>query len=140
MSEQNKALTRRFYEDVFNQKKLDTVDELCAQGFVDHTPAPGQAQGVQGLKDWMRQFFQAFPDLKVTVHEMVAERDLVVTRLTCQGTHKGAFAGAAPTGRNVTFTALDMVRIKNGRATEVWHEGNDVAVLMELGAHMPATP
>jgi steroid delta-isomerase-like uncharacterized protein len=140
MSEQNKALTRRFYEEVFNQKKLGAVDELCAPEFVDHNPAPGQTPGVQGLKDWMQQYFQAFPDLKATVHEMVAEGDLVVTRVTCQGTHKGTIAGAAPTGRNVTFTALDMVRIKNGRATEVWHEGNDVAVLMELGARMPALP
>jgi predicted ester cyclase len=91
------------------------------------------------MKDWMQQFFQAFPDLKATVHEMVAEGDLVVTRLTCQGTHKGPFMGAAPTGKKVTFSALDMVRIKDGRATEVWHEGNDVPVMMELGVQMPAT-
>jgi steroid delta-isomerase-like uncharacterized protein len=139
MSEQNKTLTRRFYQEVFNEKKFGTVDELCAPGFVDHNPAPGQAPGPQGMKEWMQQFFQAFPDLTATVHEMVAEGDLVVTRLTCQGTHKGTIAGAAPTGKKVTFTALDMVRIKDGRATEVWHEGNDVAVLMELGAQMPAT-
>lgn len=140
MSQQNKTLTRRFYDEVFNQKKLATVDELCAPSFVDHSPAPGQGPGVEGMKNWMQQFFQAFPDLKATVHEMVADGDLVVTRVTCQGTHKGAIAGAAPTGKKVTFTALDMVRIKDGRATEVWHEGNDVAVLMELGAHIPATP
>jgi predicted ester cyclase len=141
MSEQNKMLTRRFYEEVFNEKKLGTVDELCAPGFVDHNPGPGQAPGLQGLKDWMQQFFQAFPDLTATVHDMVAERDLVVTRLTLQGTHKGAIGGAAPTGKKVTFTALDMVRIKDGRAIEVWHEGNDVVVLMELGAQqMPTTP
>ena len=139
MSEQNKTLTRRFYDEVFNKKNLNTVDELCAPGFVDHNAPPGQGPGLKGLKDWMQQFFQAFPDLKATIHEMVAEGDIVATRLTCQGTHKGAFMGAAPTGRNVTFSALDMVRIKDGRATEVWHEGNDAVVLMELGARMPAT-
>lgn len=139
MSEQNKTLTRRFYDEVFNKKNLKAVDELCAPGFVDHNAAPGQAPGVQGLKDWMQQFFQAFPDLKATIHEMVAEGDIVVTRLTCQGTHKGAFMGAAPTGKNVLFSALDMVRIKDGRATDVWHEGNDVVAMMELGAQMPAT-
>jgi predicted ester cyclase len=139
MSEENKTLTRRFYEEVFNQKKLGVVDELCAPGFIDHNPAPGQAPGVPGLKDWLQQFFKAFPDLTATVEEMVAERDLVVTRLTCQGTHKDVIAGATPTGKKVTFSALDMVRIKGGRATEVWHEGNDIAVLMELGAQNPAT-
>jgi steroid delta-isomerase-like uncharacterized protein len=138
MSDQNKKTTRRFYEEVFNQKKLATIDELCTPGFIDHNPAPGQAPGAQGLKHWMQQFLQAFPDLTVSIDEMVAERDLVVTRLTCRGTHKGAFMGAAPTGKAVSFTALDMVRLKDGRATEVWHEGNDATVLMELGAHMPA--
>lgn len=139
MSEQNKTLTRRFYEEVFNKKNLRTVDELCAPGFIDHNAAPGQGPGAQGMKDWMQQFFQAFPDLTATVHDMVAEGDLVVTRLTCEGTHKGNFMGAAPTGKKVTFSALDMVRIKDGRATEVWHEGNDVPVLMGLGIQMPVT-
>ena len=112
MSEQNKTLTRQFYDEVFNKKNLNAVDELCSPGFVDHNAPPGQGPGVKGLKDWMQQFFQAFPDLKATIHEMVAEGDIVVTRLTCQGMHKGAFMGAAPTGRNVTFSALDMVRIR----------------------------
>ena len=137
-SDQNKTLTRRFYDEVFNKKNFGVIDELCAPGFVDHNPAPGQGSGLQGLKSWMQQFLQAFPDMKVTVHEMIAEGDVVVTRLTCQGTHKGTFMGAAPTGRSVRFSALDMVRIKNGQATEVWHEGNDALVMMELGAHMPA--
>lgn len=137
MSEQNKTLVRRFYDEVFNSKRLSLVDELCAPGFVDHNPSPGQAPGAQGLKNWLQQFFHAFPDLKATVDEIVSERDIVVTRLTCKGTHKGTFMGAAPTGRTVRFTALDMVRIKDGRATEVWHEGNDAIVMMELGARMP---
>ncbi len=136
MSEQNKTLTRRFYDEVFNKKNFTAIDELCAPGFVDHNAAPGQAPGVQGLKDWCRQFLQAFPDLHATVHEMIAEGDFVVARITCQGTHTGTFMGAAPTGRTVTFSGLDMVRIKGGRATDVWHEGNDAVVMMELGARM----
>jgi steroid delta-isomerase-like uncharacterized protein len=137
MSEQNKTLTRRFYEEAFNKKNLNIVDELCAPGFVDHSAMPGQAPGAQGMKEWLRQFTQAFPDLSATIDDMVAERDVVVTRLTCRGTHKGAFMGAAPTGKKVTFHGIDMVRIKDGRATEVWHEGNDAVVLMEIGVHMP---
>ncbi len=139
MSEQNKALTRRFYEEVFNKKNLKTVDELCAPAFVDHNPAPGQGAGPQGLKDWLQPFFQAFPDLTATIHEMIAERDLVVTRLTCQATHKGAYMGAAPTGKRIAFSVLDMVRIKDGRAIEVWHEGNEAIALTEVGVRMSAT-
>jgi predicted ester cyclase len=138
MSEQNKTLTRRFYEEVINKKNLNAIDELCSPGVVDHNPLPGQAPGAQGLKEVFKQFLQAFPDMTATVQEMVAERDLVVTRLTCQGTHKGSFMNAAPTGRKATFTALDMVRVKDGKATEVWHQGDDLVVLMELGVKMPA--
>lgn len=138
MSEQNKTMTRRFYEDVFNKKNLSTIDELCAPGLVDHNPLPGQAPGAKGVKDWFQMFVQAFPDLTVTIHDMVAEGDIVVTRLTCQGTHKGTLMGAQPTGKRVTFRAMDMVRIRDGRATEVWHEGNDAEVMMGLGVQMPA--
>jgi hypothetical protein len=70
--------------------------------------------------------------------QTVAERDLVVTRLTVQATRKGAFMGAAPTGKKVTFHGMDMVRIKNGRATESWHHGDEAVVLMEPGVHVPA--
>jgi len=138
MSDQNKTLTRRFYEDVFNKKNLSTMDELCAPGFVDHNPLPGQAPGIKGVKDSFQMFIQAFPDLTVTIHEMVAEGDLVVTRMTFQGTHKGPMLGAAPTNKQVTFRGLDMVRIKDGRAIEAWHEGNDAEVLLGLGVQVPA--
>lgn len=138
MSEQNKTLTRRFYDEVFDKKNLDAIDELCAPGFVDHNAMPGQGPGVAGLKDMFREYFQAFPDMRLTVHEMVAEGDIVVTRFTGQGTHKGTLMGSAPTGKKVSFSGLDMIRIKDGKATEVWHEGNDAVVFAQLGIRPPA--
>jgi steroid delta-isomerase-like uncharacterized protein len=137
MSEQNKALTRRFYEEVFGKKNLKVIDELCAPSFVDHSALPGQAPGIEGLKAVLRDYFQAFPDLTVNVQEIVAERDIVVTRFTMQGTHKGSLFGAPPTNRKVTFRGIDMVRIKDGKATEVWHEGDDAVVLLQLGVQLP---
>jgi steroid delta-isomerase-like uncharacterized protein len=139
MSENNKAMARRFYEEVFNRRNLAAVDELCAAGIVDHNPLPGQPPGVQGMKDTLGAYFQAFPDLRLTLHEMVAEGDIVVARFTGQGTHRGTLLGVAPTGKNVKFTGIDMIRIKNGQATEVWHEGNDAVALGELGVHVPAS-
>ena len=138
MSEQNKSLTRRFYEEVFNKKNLNVIDELCSPGFVDHSALPGQRPGSAGLKDVFRDYFKAFPDMSLTTHEMIAEGDIVVTRFTGQGTHSGPFFGSAPTGKKVSFTGIDMIRIKDGKATEVWHEGNDVAVFLELGIQLPA--
>jgi predicted ester cyclase len=138
MSEQNKRLTRRFYEEVFNKKNLHVIDELCAPGFVDHSAFPGQRPGSAGLKDVFGDYFNAFPDMSLTTHEMIAEGDIVVTRFTGHGTHSGPLFGSAPTGKKVSFTGMDMIRIKDGKATEVWHEGNDVAVFIELGIQPPA--
>ena len=138
MSEQNKALSRRFYEEVFNKKNLDVIDELCASDVVDHTAMPGQAPGARGLKDVFASFLKAFPDFHITVEEMIAERDIVVARFTVEGTHRGEFMGAVPTGKPVTFHGIDMIRVKNGQATEVWHQGDDMIVLMQLGAKVSA--
>jgi predicted ester cyclase len=69
---------------------------------------------------------------------MIAEGDIVVTRFTGQGTHSGPLLGSAPTGKKVSFTGIDMVRFKDGKATEVWHEGNDAVVFMQLGIQLPA--
>lgn len=139
MLEQNKTLTRRFYDEVFGRKNLNVVDELCAAGMIDHNPMPGQAAGTQGIKDTIAGFLKAFPDMSVTVHDIIAERDLVAVRLTMQGTHTGSLMGETPTGKKVSFRGLDMVRIKDGKAIEVWHEGDDAVVLMQLGVQMPAS-
>jgi steroid delta-isomerase-like uncharacterized protein len=141
MSEQNKALARRFYEEVFNQKKLGTIDELCAPDFVDHSAMPGQGPGAEGIKQSFAEMVAGFPDLRVTVHDMIAEGDMLVARFTLEGTHSGTLMGAAPTGKRVTWRGMDMVRIKNGRAVEAWHEGNDAEVFLQLGVQPPtATP
>jgi len=138
MSEQNKAMARRFYEEVINRKKLDTMDELCDPEIVDHNALPGQRPGREGLKDSFGQFLSGFPDLRATVHELIAEGDFIVARFTLEGTHTAQLMGAAPTGRKVAFRGIDMVRIRNGRAVEVWHEGNDLEILMQLGVQPPS--
>ena len=137
MSELNKALVRRFYEEVINQKKLETMDELCEPDFIDHNALPGQRPGREGLKDSFGQFLAGFPDMRATVHQLIAEGDILVARFTMEGTHTAALMGAAPTGKRVTFRGIDMVRIRNGRAIEAWHEGNDLEILMQLGVQAP---
>ena len=138
MSKQNKMFAQRFYDEVIGTKNLSVLDELCAQDIVDHNPLPGQSAGLQGVKKVMGEYFQAFPDLSVTVDEMVAEDDLVVARFRGQGTHKGPLLGTQATGKRVSLHGIDMFRIQGGKAVEVWHEGNDVSVLMELGVPVSA--
>ena len=137
MSEENKAVARRFYEEVFNQHRVDAIDQVCTPDFIDHSPMPGQAAGSQGLQDVFAMFIGAFPDMHVTIEEMIAERDLVVSRITVTGTHSGEIMGAPATGKRVTFHGMDMIRVRDGKASEVWHEGDDMMVLMELGVQPP---
>lgn len=137
MSEQDKALVRKFYEEVINKKNVKAFDELCSPDFVDHTAAPGQAPDLQGMKDGFAMFYNAFPDQVVNIEEIVAEKDIVVTRFSVTGTHKGEIMGAAPTGKKVTFHAIDMIRIRDGKAAEAWHQGDDMMVMMQLGVKPP---
>jgi predicted ester cyclase len=137
MSEENKAMARRFYKEVINERKLQAMDELCAPDIVDHNAFPGQRPGREGLKESFGQMLAGFPDMKATLHEVVAEGEVLVARFTIEGTHTAALMGAAPTGKRVTFRGIDMVRIRNGQAIEVWHEGNDLEILMTLGVQMP---
>lgn len=137
MSEQNKALVRKFYEEVINKKNVKAFDELCSPDFVDHTAALGQAPGLRGMKDGFAMFYKAFPDQMVNIEEMVAERDIVVTRFSVTATHKGEIMGAAPTGKKVMFHAIDMIRIRGEKAAEAWHQGDDTMIMMQLGVKPP---
>jgi steroid delta-isomerase-like uncharacterized protein len=138
MSRQNKMVALRFYDVVLGEKDVAVLDQLCSVDIVDHNPLPGQPAGLQGMKRVMADYFHAFPDLIVTVEGMIAEDDLVAARFTARGTHRGPFLGLPATGKKVNFHGIDMFRIKGGKAVEVWHEGNDVAVMMELGVSLPA--
>jgi predicted ester cyclase len=138
MSEQDKALARRFYEDIMNKKRMDVIDELISRDYIDHSPLPGQGPGLQGLKDSFSMLLKAFPDLRFEIEQMVAEGDTVVTRFTGTGTHKGELMGAAPTGKKITIHGIDMFRVSGGKAVEIWHQGDDMMVMMQLGVRPPA--
>lgn len=137
MSEQNKAVARRFYEEVFNRKNVNAIDDLCAPDFKDHSPMPGQGSGAKGVKDMFSTYIKAFPDLRLTVEEMISEGDVVAARFSGEGTHKGEIFGAAPTGKRISFHGIDMLHFKNGKVTDAWHQGDDAVALMQLGVKMP---
>jgi len=132
MSEENKALVHRVYE-CFSQNNLDVLDELIASDFTDHNPNPGQAPGLEGLKQFISAMHTVLSDLQDNVEDMVAEGDKVVARLRISGTHQGEFMGAAPTGNQVTFTGIDILRIAEGKVVE--HSGNsdELGMMRQLG-------
>jgi len=137
VSEENKAALQRFYEEVLNKHNLALIDELAAPNFVDHNPSPGQTPGREGLKDSFRQMLAAFPDLRVTVDDLLAEADKVAAHITMKGTHKGEFMGIAPTGRQVEMRISDIVRIAGGKAVERWGVEDSLGMLTQLGVVTP---
>lgn len=133
MSAENKALVRRFYEEVFNNHNVNAIDELCTSDFVDHTAMPGQGPGREGIKQSFAMFMPAFPDFHAEIEGMVAEGDVVVTRFSVTATHKSELMGVPATNQRVTFHGIDWLRLRDGKICEAWHQGDDPAVLASLG-------
>ena len=133
MSEENKALYRRFIDDIMINKKLEVLDDLMDANYIEHNPIPGVSPGLEGMKEMMGMFFAAFPDLNSTIDLLVAEGDVVAGRMTTTGTHTGDFLGIPATGKRVTFTETHIVRIANGKAVEHWGNQDDMAMMQQLG-------
>lgn len=132
-AEENKALVRRFYEEVFNQKKTAAIGELFDPTMVDHALPPGLPSGIEGAKQLYSMYLAAFPDLHFTVEDIIAEGDKVVARLTAQGTQQGALMGIPPTGLHVSIRGIDILRIAGGKIVEIWANFDMLAMLQQLG-------
>jgi steroid delta-isomerase-like uncharacterized protein len=132
-TEDNKALMRRWYEEVFNQKNIAAIDEFVAPNVVDHLVPPGMPGGIEGTRQGVNMYLTAFPDLHLTIEDMIAEGDKVVDRQTARGTHQGAFMGIPPTGKQVTVTAMNISRIADGKIVEHWVELDTLGMLQQLG-------
>ena len=133
MSDTNKALFRRFIEEVINAKNVDKMDLLISENWLDHNPPPGTGPGIEGMKQMMGMFFAAFPDLNATIDQLIAEGDIVAGRMVTTGTHQAEFMGIAATGKRVNFSEIHMVRIENGKAVEHWGNSDDLAMMQQLG-------
>lgn len=138
-TEENKALMRRIYEEVFNQKNLVAIDDFIAPNFVNHSAAQlGMTGGdLEHVKQFVSMVMQVFPDLHYTVEDLVAEGDKVVARLTISGTQQGAFMGIPPTGKHATISDIEIFRITGGKAVETWVQVDFLGLLQQLGAIPP---
>ena len=136
-AEENKAIARRGYEAI-NQNNLDALDEVVAPDITDHDPAPGQAPGLEGVKQWFSSMHTAFPDFRMNVEDMIAEGDKVVARVRMSGTHQGEFMGIDATGNRVTITGIDILRVNaDGKIMERWGNFDDLGMMQQLGVMEP---
>ncbi len=141
MSEQNRKLVRRLNEELHNQGRIHEVTERhFAPDFVNHSAPPGLPPTREGNATFAMAFRQAFPDYQVTIHDMIAEDDKVVTRKTFAGTHQGEWMGIPASGRKISFGAIDIVRIADGKVVEHWGEFDMLTLLQQIGAMPAPTP
>jgi|SRR5579884_420783 steroid delta-isomerase-like uncharacterized protein len=126
---ENKALIRRVFDEALNAGNLSLLDRLFADDFVDNA-TPEQRTGPQGVKDYFRAVRTGFPDMRVTIDDLLAEDDKVVVRTTWRGTHLGPYEGIAPTGKTVTRTMIQIFRVANGKIQEEWSEGGSLSELI----------
>ena len=138
--EQNKALFRRFVEEVFNKGNVSTIDEFLAPNFVEREVLPpGTPSGREGVKQLTMMFRTAFPDFNVRIDDMIAEGDKIVARTTWSGTQKGEFMGIPSSGKRVSFDVIDIIRISEGKGEEHWGVMDSSALMQQLGV-IPAGP
>ena len=133
MSEENKALANGFYKGIFQDKDLSAVDTFIDPNFVDYNIMPGQGPGIDGVKELMGMYLGAFPDLTVNIDWQISDGDMVVTRITFQGTNTGEMMGMPATNKKVSFTAMDAFRIANGKVVEHWGNEDSMGMMQQLG-------
>jgi len=138
-TEENKAVLRRVAEEIFNKGDLAVVDEVIAPNYVYHGSGGQEYKGTEGFKQIVTMFRTAFPDLHMTVEDMVAEGDKVAHRLTIRGTHKGEIMGMAPTGKHkqVTISAVTISRFAGGKEAEAWSNLDQLGMMQQMGIAPP---
>lgn len=137
--QENKAVVRRFIEEVQNKQNLDLVDELFSPDCVDHS---GMAQegGIEGIKRFFTMINAAFPDAHFTVQDQVAEGDMVVTRKTLRATHTGELFGIPATGKRIEMNVIDILRVVDGKMTDHWAVADQLGMSQQLGVVPPPQP
>ena len=129
-----KAKMQRFYDEVFNAHNAAAMDSFCTADFIDHNPGPGHdGKGLESVKADVKEFMAEYPDLHIKSNFMVSDGDKVVAHITLTGTNSGAMGTQPATNKTVDFDGIDVVTIKDGKATERWGYFDDMKMMRQLG-------
>ena len=132
-AEENKAVVRRFFVELLSTDNLALADEILSPGFRFYFAGSPDPMDLESYKEFLMARRAAFPDRRFVVEDMIAEGDKVSARFTMRGTHKGELRGIAPTGREVTMTGIDMIRLWEGRMVEDRVEVDQLGMMQQLG-------
>jgi steroid delta-isomerase-like uncharacterized protein len=140
LTEKDLGTVRRYYVEVFNEKKESLLDELAVPDYVEHNPFPGHGQGIAGLRQRVEMLQSSFL-ANFAIEDMISQGDKVVVRWTNHVVHHGTFFGIPATGKRVTVQGIDIIRMRDGRMAEHWDVVDLLSVLQQLGAFpQPAGP
>ena len=135
MSEENKAISRRWAEELFSQGDLDLVDEIFAPDHVNHDPnIPMETNGPEGMKQLFGMYKSAFPDGRQTIEDQIAEGDKVVSRWSATGNHQGELMGIPPSGNRAEITGITIDRFAEGKIAESWNNYDLLGLMQQIGA------
>lgn len=137
-AEQSKAVARRFYDELWNGRRLHVADEIIAPDCVTHqlqsgAEAGGEARGPEAVRRHVAEWLAGFPDLRFEIEQLVAEGELVVSRVVARGTHTGTWQGVAPTGRRVSIRMVVTQRVAGGKIVEDWVLVEALGFFQQLG-------
>ncbi len=134
MSEANKNVVRRLFEEVWNKGNLNVTDELFASTYVHHDAStPDLGRGPESEKKRATLYRTAFPDLRLTIEDILAEGETVMARWSCRGTHKGDLSGIAPTGKPFTISGVSIARFAGGKMVEGYVNWDALGLMQQLG-------
>ena len=142
ISDENKTLMRRWFEEVWNRGRAEAIDELFAEDGVAHGlegTAGGELRGPADFRAFHQRFRESFPDIEVVVEDLIAEGDKVAALCTVRGRHRGDTLGFAATEQAVEFTGMTLVRVRDGQIIEAWNNFDFMSMFQQLGAlHLQA--
>lgn len=139
-TERNKALVREITEELWNQRRLDSIPKFYAHDYVvDYRPYAPVREGHDAIRGMVERAWAAFPDYQEQLHDLIAEDDVVIARLTISGTHTGQWGVLPPTGKRVEFEEMLMLKFREGKV--VWQRGvaDNLTALRQLGV-IPSPP
>ena len=134
LQKNNEQLIKRYFEEVWNDGKLDVLDEIISPDYINHNPGmPNPVPGPEGLKPIIAGIRKAFPDLKYVIKNMVISDNQVAVHTIMQGTHAGDFFGIAPTDKIIKVSQMQIERIANNKIIEHWRVTDELTLLKQLG-------
>jgi steroid delta-isomerase-like uncharacterized protein len=134
MAKGNLEKSRGIFEEVWNQKRVEKIDELVATDYIHHDVLSPDQQGIDAYKQFVHLYRNAFPDIHFKIEDEIADGDTVVIRWTVTGTHNGDLPGLPRTGKAISVTGITIARLSDGKFVEAWNNWDALGMMQQLGA------